>query len=174
MSVEKDNLRARMRELRRSLHSEEKDEKIATIALKSFPHQSVFLYLSAGSEVSTKIILKGLLARGTRVCVPRVAGDKMFAVPYPCPLEKGPFGLLQPTEGEDEPCELILAPLLAADGEGFRLGNGGGYYDRYLASHRGAEYVGLMYEGQAFRELPRDPWDIPLHKVVTEKGVLLF
>lgn len=60
------------------------------------------------------------------------------------------------------------------DGEGYRLGYGGGYYDRYFALHPDVLRVGLAYAGQAVEGLPREKTDMPLHAVVTEKGVTRF
>ena len=127
-----------------------------------------------GSEVGTEALIRALLARGKTVCVPRLKGGEMRSVPYRKPLERGKYGILQPREGEEITCAVALTPLLAWDREGFRLGYGGGYYDRYFAAHPGVLRVGLAYAGQAVRELPRERTDIPLHAAVTEEGVTRF
>ena len=136
--------------------------------------ESFFVYLSFGSEVSTKGLIRALLARGKKVCVPRIEGGVMRSVPYREPLEAGAYGILQPQGGEETTCRVALTPLLAVDGEGYRLGYGGGYYDKYFALHPDVLRVGLAYAGQAVEGLPREQTDMPLHAVVTEKGVMRF
>ena len=172
---EKKTLRARMKEVRAGLKSPEKDKLIEENVLSAFgEEESFFVYLSFGSEVATKGLIRALLARGKKVCVPRIEGGVMCSVPYAEPLEAGAYGILQPKGGEETPCRVALTPLLAVDGEGYRLGYGGGYYDRYFALHPDVLRVGLSYAGQAVEGLPREKTDMPLHAVVTEKGVMRF
>ena len=172
---EKKTLRARMKEVRAGLKSPEKDKLIEENVLSAFgEEESFFVYLSFGSEVSTKGLIRALLARGKKVCVPRIEGGVMRSVPYAEPLEAGAYGILQPTGGEETACRVALTPLLAVDGEGYRLGYGGGYYDRYFSLHPDVLRVGLAYAGQAVEGLPREKTDMPLHAVVTEKGVMRF
>lgn len=172
---EKKTLRARMKEVRAGLKSPEKDKLIEENVLSAFgEEESFFVYLSFGSEFSTKGLIRALLARGKRVCVPRIEGGVMRSVPYAEPLEAGAYGILQPKGGEETACRVALTPLLAVDGEGYRLGYGGGYYDRYFSLHPEVLRVGLAYAGQAVERLPREKTDMPLHAVVTEKGVTRF
>lgn len=172
---EKKTLRARMKEVRAGLKSPEKDKRIEENVLSAFgEEESFFVYLSFGSEVSTKGLIRALLARGKKVCVPRIEGGVMRSVPYAEPLEAGAYGILQPKGGEETACRVALTPLLAVDGEGYRLGYGGGYYDKYFARHPDVLRVGLAYAGQAVERLPREKTDMPLHAVVTEKGVTRF
>ena len=164
-----------MKEVRAGLKSPEKDKLIEENVLSAFgEEESFFVYLSFGSEVSTKGLIRALLARGKKVCVPRIEGGVMRSVPYAEPLEAGAYGILQPKGGEETACRVALTPLLAVDGEGYRLGYGGGYYDRYFSLHPDVLRVGLSYAGQAVERLPREKTDMPLHAVVTEKGVTRF
>lgn len=173
--TDKTTLRARMKALRPGFRSPERDAAIAEYVLSAFgEEQSFFVYLSFGSEVGTEALIRALLARGKTVCVPRIAGGEMRSVPYREPLERGKYGILQPREGEEKTCAVALTPLLAWDREGFRLGYGGGYYDRYFAAHPEVLRVGLAYAGQAVPRLPREETDVPLHAVVTEEGVVRF
>lgn len=172
---EKKTLRTRMKEVRAGLKSPEKDKLIEENVLSAFgEEESFFVYLSFGSEVATKGLIRALLARGKKVCVPRIEGGVMRSVPYAEPLEAGAYGILQPKGGEETACRVALTPLLAVDGEGYRLGYGGGYYDRYFSLHPDVLRVGLAYAGQAVEGLPREKTDMPLHAVVTEKGVTRF
>lgn len=69
---------------------------------------------------------------------------------------------------------LIIAPMLAFDKSGYRLGYGGGFYDRFLAGQDQALTIGLCYELGSLARLPRDDHDIPLHIIVTEKTIYKF
>lgn len=172
--TDKGTLRAHYLRLRAAAKSEQRDAAILQNILHSpfAEAESFFIYCSVGSEVATGALICALLAAGRRVCVPRIEGD-MLAVPYG-PLEEGAFGIPAPRGGEDTFCDVVFAPLLAADGRGVRLGQGGGYYDRYFARRPQALRVGLAYRAQLVSELPRDTWDMPLHAVVTEEGITRF
>jgi 5-formyltetrahydrofolate cyclo-ligase len=86
------------------------------------------------------------------------------------------FGIPEPARTPLVPIEnfdMILMPLLAWDEAGTRLGMGGGYYDRALQSFRNKSQplrVGIAYEFQKITRLPKEPWDIPLHMVISEAG----
>lgn len=98
----------------------------------------------------------------------------MKSVPYTEKLVRGAFGILQPAGGEEIVCGIALTPALAVDRQGVRLGQGGGYYDRYFAAYQNVLRAGLVYEGQIAETLPRDPWDVCLDCAVTELRVLFF
>lgn len=174
---EKRSLREQFKEGQKQIASNKKDGEIAERFFSSeslTQYHSFFVYLSIGSEVSTKEIIERLLAAGKRVCVPRVAGREMICVPYTEAVEKGAFGIMQPIGGEECECEVALVPLLAADRQGVRLGYGGGYYDRYFARHPNVLRVGLAYGGQVVDRLPREETDCPLHALITEDGIRCF
>ena len=87
------------------------------------------------------------------------------------PLAAGPFGLQQPPLGnsaEVEP-DLFLAPLLGFDRQLHRIGQGAGYYDRAFARYPEAIRVGVAWSAQEVDWVPVDPWDVPLHAVLTER-----
>jgi len=94
------------------------------------------------------------------------------------PLEPGPFGLMQPAKRHPivDP-DLVLVPLVAADGRGTRLGRGKGHYDRALARLRknGARLVGIGWPLQRLSDtIPADPWDVPLDAFVSPEGLEWF
>lgn len=90
-------------------------------------------------------------------------------------LEQGPLGTSQPKlEAPVVMPEVLLAPLLAFDDDGFRLGQGGGYYDRTLATlRRGGpiQAVGVAFSVQRVESVPRDDKDQPLDWVLTEESL---
>lgn len=171
---DKGSLRAKFKAVRAKLKSPDKDKAILMNFLASpfFERTSFFVYHSIHSEVDTLQIIKALLSSGKEVLLPRIQNGEMLAVPYSEDTELV-FGIPQPKSGKDCSAEIILTPLLAFDSGGFRLGYGGGYYDRYFAGHRGLR-VGVAYEGQAVNSLPHDRFDLPLHAVITEAGARYF
>jgi 5-formyltetrahydrofolate cyclo-ligase len=91
-------------------------------------------------------------------------------------LEIGHFGVLTPPLGAPEIVpSLLLVPLLAFDRAGYRLGYGGGFYDRTLAGLRaGTEItaVGIAFALQEVPAVPREPTDQPLDWIVTEREAI--
>lgn len=92
------------------------------------------------------------------------------------PQQKGAFGLIEPeaTLPTLEPSEvdLILVPALACDAAGYRLGYGGGFYDRMLSrpGWREVQTIGIIFESAYFPKLPVEDWDRPLGGICTETG----
>ena len=89
-------------------------------------------------------------------------------------LVRTPLGILEPRGGEilapDAP-DLLLVPALAFDREGFRLGRGGGYYDRFLAASRGLT-IGLAYAPFVLDRLPRQAHDLPVDAICTQEDLM--
>jgi 5-formyltetrahydrofolate cyclo-ligase len=91
-----------------------------------------------------------------------------FGIPEPVP---GPFARLLLLSALNEPDTLVIVPALAFDRAGYRLGYGGGYYDRMLAS-ASCPCVGLTFHGLLVDALPREAWDRPVSAVFTEEMLL--
>lgn len=144
------------------------------------PHRGrqVASYIALPSEVQTAVLNAALVRSGASVLAPVVRGRRMHFAPLRAPLRRAATGNWQPRL---QSCRLlkdidvVLLPLLAFDGAGNRLGMGGGYYDRSLAGCRQRTLkrplrVGLAFSWQQADSLPAQPWDVPLHAVVTEDG----
>lgn len=94
-----------------------------------------------------------------------------------CELVEGAFGAFVPVEGAWVEPEIVIVPLVAFDARGYRLGYGGGFYDRTLEALRrrsAALAVGFAYSGQELPELPIESTDQPLDLIVTELGIRDF
>lgn len=110
-------------------------------------------YLSMGHEFSTASLIQAALELGKRVCVPRTypQGRMEFVEYDPDILEKTRFGLLEPNEKgklvDQAEIDLIHVPGLVFQSKGYRIGYGGGYYDRYLADFAG-KTVSTIYSIQ--------------------------
>lgn len=171
---DKRELRAKFKALRSKLKSAEKDERIAELVLENFDFSGWFVYLSFGSEAGTQPLIARLKALKKQICAPVVEGEQMLSVPLSDKLKVGAFHISEPDGGEDMPCPAAVVPMLAFDSGGYRLGYGGGYYDRYFATHPDIFKLGIAYEGQFSAENFREEFDVPLDALVTEAQVRLF
>jgi 5-formyltetrahydrofolate cyclo-ligase len=139
----------------------------------------VLVCLSFGTEISTRPVIAALEASGREIFVPRAdpADHQLHIHAYPCELVTLSFGLCQPARGTPEvPAATIDAALvlgLAFDEHGIRLGHGRAYFDRFLARHPLAA-IGFAYECQVVPRLPREPHDIPMTALVTERATRRF
>ncbi|MCF1285065.1 5-formyltetrahydrofolate cyclo-ligase [Streptococcus sinensis] len=114
--------------------------------------QVIATYLSMPHEVATLAFIKQAQLDGKRVLVPKTYGQgRMIFVDYDenC-LQKSSFGLLEPTSDDavdKTDIDLIHVPGVAFNSQGFRIGYGGGYYDRYLDDYEGTS-VSTIYQVQ--------------------------
>jgi 5-formyltetrahydrofolate cyclo-ligase len=136
---------------------------------------TVAAYVPVGSEADPRKLLKQAHEMGCKTALPFVtsrAAPMQFLRWSPGdPLTDGPFDLHQPADTA-EPCkpDVILVPLVAFDSRMMRLGQGAGHYDRALSVLDQAFTVGIAWSVQQAPALPSDPWDIPLHAILTEKA----
>ncbi|MGN0818220.1 MAG: 5-formyltetrahydrofolate cyclo-ligase [Candidatus Coproplasma sp.] len=139
--------------------------------------QKYFIYYSFGSEADTHAIIQELLSRGKEVYLPRVEGNDMVAVRYAgdsSSMVVNKLGIAEPMgESYSGDFDLIIAPLLAVNSRGFRLGYGGGYYDRFL-KERTSPVVGIGYAFQLTDEFEESEWDVPLSYFICERGIYDF
>jgi 5-formyltetrahydrofolate cyclo-ligase len=80
----------------------------------------------------------------------------------------GLLGIPQVTDGAPLEPTILLTPLVGFDRAGNRLGQGGGFYDRWFAAHPAAMRIGVAWSVQEVPTLAAAPWDMPLHAIVTE------
>ena len=122
-----------------------------------------------------------MAAHAGPLCLPVVAGrgrPLMFRAWAPgAALVAGGYGAMVPAEGAAEVVpEVLIVPLLAFDRQGYRLGYGGGFYDRTLAALRArgpCRAIGLAFAGQEVGAVPRAATDLALDLVVTEAEILV-
>ena len=137
-------------------------------------------YWPLPGEIDDRPLLTALAARGAVLALPEVAAPDaplVFRRWAPGdPLAPGPHRTFHPLPSAPplRPT-LLLVPVLGFDAKGFRLGFGGGYYDRTLAALRrdgGLIAVGLAYAAQQLPAVPVEPWDQALDAILTEEGLV--
>lgn len=140
----------------------------------------VLAFVSMPSEVQTQPLVDAARKAGKQVCAPVLAPgspDLSLSVWDPdADLVESPLGFRMPPPSAptvaDTQVDLVLVPALAIDQSGYRLGYGKGYYDRLLPRLSRAFRVGLVFDFELMTELPRTPWDVPVHAVVTDTRTL--
>lgn len=146
----------------------------------------VALYMPVRAEIDTSLLLEDAWARGIQVllprCVPHVPGqmDFLFCAERDC-LRAGLWGILEPGpqcpalpwDGSEGSPDVVVIPALAYDVRGYRLGYGGGYYDRALSqpAFAASHSVGLCYAALCLPQVPTESWDQPVKALCTEEGL---
>jgi 5-formyltetrahydrofolate cyclo-ligase len=142
--------------------------------------RSVMLFVSFGTECDTHRLIQFSLSEGKQVLVPYCDPDcdEMCSVPIQSMKElvPGKHGILAPAKGktaQNPAVDFILTPGLAFDWEGYRLGYGRGYYDRFFDSlPDSAVRVGIGFDFQVVSKLPHDSFDRSVHAILTEKQTI--
>lgn len=144
--------------------------------------ERVALFASTGAEIATEALDRRLRQYGLAVLYPRCVADRQLAFAL-CRREElaiGRYGLLEPDAGHETVvpgrADLVCVPGLAFDRAGRRLGRGGGYYDRCLATLRAGPrppvFAGLAHRWQLVERVPCEPHDEPVDWVLCEDGVV--
>lgn len=189
-------MRQTMRKHRRELSDEQRADLSGRAAAHLFRHHLFFcarriaLYLPNDGEMSTELLMTQAWAMGKSVYLPvlsHLRQDHLLFAPYGAgdTLRNNRFGIPEPVVSlrqmiDLNSLDLVLMPLVAFDGQGNRLGMGGGFYDRSFAFLRHRRYwlkphlVGMAYGFQRVDALAQQPWDVPMRGVVTEKGFMGF
>ncbi len=140
---------------------------------------TVFVYLSFGSEVDTLSLTAELLSMGKRiavpVCDPQTHTMEAVEIGDITSLKPSTYGILEPDSTAKrvpkKEVDIVMVPGLAFDQEGYRLGYGGGYYDKYLEEFAGIS-IGVCFRECLADRLPRENYDKPVDRIMTEKGLV--
>lgn len=143
--------------------------------------KTIMTYLSFSGEVDTFGLANAILEQGKKLIVPKIQCGSKSLVPCQIATLEGlvpnQYGIMEPDEAHAHPfpprdIEFHVIPGLAFCPTGFRLGRGGGYYDRFLETVSPRAFLaGICYHFQIVDDLPKDSWDKPVHAVISEKGV---
>ena len=185
IATERERVRTETLHRREALTSEERtrlsqrivDSTARWIQRESF--DSVMLYLNMRSEVETTGLLEELLNSGKQVCAPVVDTEQLELVPrqiqnLKTELVRHPYGMFEPNATcpifPTEYLQLIVVPGIAFDRNGYRLGYGKGFYDRFLTRCSHAVAIGLAYKIQLVEDTFPQAWDVPVRYIFTETG----
>jgi 5-formyltetrahydrofolate cyclo-ligase len=128
------------------------------------------------NEYDARHLAKTLRERGALTALPVVVAPKQplaFREWHPgTELARGPLDIPYPVSSPEVVPEAVLLPMNGWDAQGYRLGYGGGFFDRTLASlAKKPVVIGVSYELARLETIHPQPWDIPMDYVVTERGV---
>lgn len=187
MSQEKKLIRQAVLERRSRLTPLEvaqKSEAIcrAVVATRAFASaRFIMAYIDARNEVQTECIVRQAWSRGKRVavpiCIPQTHTLLVSELTSFKELHDGFYGIKEPMEEyirpvSPEQLDLIIVPAVAYDRRGYRIGYGGGYYDRFLSSlNENIVTIGIAFDVQIVGEVPVQSFDVPVDMVITENGI---
>ncbi|MFB5611210.1 MAG: 5-formyltetrahydrofolate cyclo-ligase [Nitrosopumilaceae archaeon] len=133
--------------------------------------KSIGMYYPIGSEVPTQDIIQEALSNGKEILLPKVVEKELEfrKIKDFSDLEKGSFEILEPKDGcpVSEKLDVIIVPTVGISRDGFRLGYGYGFYDRFL-SKRKAVTISLTYAKQVVKSVPSSDDDARIDWIVTE------
>jgi len=194
-SLPRSELRAHLRRQRRALSAEHQACASEQLAINLLRHPNLLrarhigIYLANDGEIDPGLYVHLARQRHIRFYLPvlhPIYSGKLVFSPYApdTPLRPNRFGIPEPAfpRSRHRPAwalDAVLFPLVGFDEDGGRLGMGGGFYDRTFAFSRirpamAPKLIGLAHELQKVTALPVEPWDIPLHGVVTDKACYRF
>ena len=186
IKTQKTELRAAYLAKRAALSPEEKearDRRIcdAVLASASFRYaETVLAYSPRENEVDIRPVLLAALLQGKRLALPRCEAGHLMTYRYITSLDElapGSYGILEPTaeapvyESDSDASTLCLVPGVVFDRHGYRIGYGGGYYDRFLNGFSGS-LAGIIYRDFIIPSVPFGRFDLPLPVMITDAGIV--
>ncbi len=183
---EKNALRATFREKRRAISAEERARRDSLICKKMLSlatyryAETVLSYSPLKGEVDITEFNLAVLKSGKRLALPRCVPDtpimNFYYVESLTELEDGSWSIKEPSEKNEiwqnsSQNTLCVIPAMAFDTDGYRLGYGKGYYDRFLPS-KNLTTLGVVYSDFTVKRLPRGRYDFSVDMVLTEEGLI--
>lgn len=182
-------LRQELLKKRSSLTIDEVVDKSADIAELLFStdfykkSKYIMCYIDFRNEVKTEEIIRTSLENGKKIIIPiSVVKTRQLILSqlldYDKELESGTYGILEPKKEfirrvSPELIDLVLVPGVAFDRRGYRIGYGGGYYDRFLPKvKRSTPKVALAFDIQMVEYVKKGRYDIPMDYIITEKEII--
>ncbi len=141
---------------------------------------AVMVYFSMKSEVGTHELIESFFNQGREIIAPVLDTKSGQLIPRCIQnLEKDlvehPYGILEPNENcpifPPDKLQLIIVPGTAFDSNGYRLGYGKGFYDRFLPTCPNAVTIGITFQVQLVDDTYPQPWDVPMQHVFSEEGM---
>ena len=131
---------------------------------------SVLLFANLPDEIDTFSLIDKCIAMGKKVYLPVINGDDMTVAEFTGEYRVGRYDIKEPVTPNSSlltphSIDFILVPGVAFSPNGYRLGRGKGYYDKFLSKHP-LYTVGVCFREQFYLDIPREPHDVPMHKVI--------
>lgn len=176
--MDKKEIRKRFKEIRKNLRGSISSEFFKTDLYKKA--DTIFSFVSYGTEIGTIELINQALSDGKTVAVPYMTGKphemvfiKINAIEE---LKPNKIGILEPEYKveniiKSDKNTVIIVPGLAFDKEFYRVGYGGGYYDKYIDENEYMSTVGVCFEEQITDIVPREEMDRAVDIIVTDKGI---
>ncbi len=185
LRIYKREIREEMRAIRRQMPPEvtkKKNERIfqKVISLWEYRQAKVLVvYVSKELEVDTWKLMEHAFSQGKQVAVPRCVPNsrqmEMHLITSVDELSKGSYGIMEPSAQapvlSDTSGAIAIVPAFCNDLQGYRVGYGGGYYDRYLSRFQGSK-VGVNYSDCVRRRLIGGRYDVPIDILVTDRSII--
>lgn len=181
--MDKKELRRYFAKVRKSAKSDLKDN---VISAKLLAHEKIrsadviLMYASFRSEVDTWCFAQNVLFKNMKIAYPVCRKNNTMTfhiVSGTNQLSDATYGICEPDillpEPEITGRTVCIVPALAFTAEGFRLGYGGGYYDRFLVKYPDIYTIGLAYEDCIAESLPTDKYDVKVKSVITEERTIV-
>lgn len=179
----KQEIRRRRRSLRKGFPLEARQARSLKIAerVRALPEweaaKTVLAFVSMRTEVQTSALVESAWAAGKRVAAPcmNATFDDLVLREWAegAELEESGKMFLQPLAGAgsvaEEEVDLVIVPALAVDERGYRVGYGGGFYDRLLPRLTRAFRVAVIFDFERIAEVPTHERDVPVHALVTDE-----
>ena len=186
ISERKKGLRQKMLAMRRALSANETESRSSSLKenILSLPEyknaKKIMAFLAMKGESNLDGFIRQALLDGKEVYIPVCLPERQMEAGRLIDMEhfeKGPLGLRNLPAGYEvtspESLDLVLIPGLAVSQEGIRLGMGAGYYDRYLARVPFETRVAALWDFQVIPDIPSEPFDQKIAKIVTDKSVIV-
>lgn len=174
--------RARLLAMRLAIPIETRSQAAAVVAARIAAHvkpgQTLSFYWPMKGEMNFRPLAQDLHGKGIHLALPVVTerGQPMQFRPWSprCKMERGIWNIPQPATSETVRPDVALAPVLGFTSDCYRLGYGGGYFDRTLAALAPRPFtIGIGFECQRIATIEPQPHDIPLDAIATEEGEYL-
>ncbi|KHD44656.1 5-formyltetrahydrofolate cyclo-ligase [Streptococcus hongkongensis] len=151
----------------------QKDLQLLDLVCQSESYQNariIATYLAMPHEFKTSLLIKRALGDGKKIAIPKTygKGKMIFVLYHPKELQRTSFGLMEPISDVELPkdqIDLIHVPGVGFNAEGYRIGYGGGYYDRYLSDYQGRT-CSTIYQCQVAEFIP-ESHDLAVEMVYT-------
>lgn len=155
-----------------------------TSSSRFYRAKDILLYCNYGSEVRTDIIFEAAKAAGKNTYYPKVEGDNMifYRIDSLKDLSGGYHGIREPFKMDvsfrhpksSYGSAIIIVPGTVFGRDGFRIGYGKGFYDRFLAFYPDLWKIGICYSSQIVKNCPHDEFDVKMDEIICEKEILTF